>query len=94
VAVCAPPAAIAVWQGAMMQRWNAARAEADAEEQLDAAQAAQPSLEELEERKRKRVAEWRDGLSREEVERNVNLTPLAGDWRERAKRGKQGQGRP
>ena len=49
----------------MVERWNAARAEADEEECLDARQATEPSVELLEERKRKRVAEWREQVSEE-----------------------------
>ena len=67
----------------MVDRWNAARAEAEAEERLDAQQTAEPSLELLEERKRKRVAEWREHASEEG---NTNFVSLQGDWRERVAR--------
>ena len=77
-------------QGAMMERWSAARAEAELEEMIDAQRAADPSLELLEERKRKRIAEWRDGVTHEEAERNNNFVAVGGDWRERvARRAKQ-----
>ena len=88
VCVCVPLDAC-VSQGALVDKWNAARAEAHLEERLDAQQAAEPSLELLEERKRKRVAEWRDGLSQEDAERGINFTPLAADWRQRVKQRKQ-----
>ena len=67
----------------MVERWNAARAEVDAEAKLDAEHAAEPSLEVLEERKRKRVAEWREQVSEEG---NTNFVVLQGGWRERVAR--------
>jgi len=76
-------------QGALVQKWAAARAEADAEEILDA-EAEQPeSLAVLEQRKRKRLAEWKDGLSAEEAARNTNFVEVAGDWRERVARARK-----
>ena len=77
-------------QGAMMERWNAVRAEVAEEDRLDAEQDAEPSLELLEERKRKRIAEWREGFSGiDAAERNNNFVALAGDWRERVRVAKQ-----
>jgi len=64
------------------------RQEVAIEEQLDKAEEA-PSLEVLEQRKRKRVSEWVETLSQEETERNTNFAPVAGDWRERLARARQ-----
>lgn len=73
----------------MVEKWNTARAEAAEEERLDAQAEAEPSLSVLEERKRKRVADWRDRVPSDEAERNTNLAPLGGggggDWRERVR---------
>jgi len=72
-----------------MQKWAAARAEADAEDWLDA-QAEEPeSLAVLEQRKRKRLTEWKDAVSAEDAERNVNFAPLSTDWRERVARARK-----
>ena len=84
---------LSLWsQDALVSRWNAARAEVDYEERLEAEEAAAPSLELLEKNKRKRIHEWREGVSTAEAERNTNFAALGGgvaDWRERAKRGRQ-----
>ena len=74
-------------QGALMDKWNAARAEADLQARIDAEQAAEPSLELLEERKRKRIAEWREGVDASDG--NNNFVALGGaDWRERVAKAK------
>jgi len=70
-------------QGALMHKWNAARAEAEHEDRMDAEAARDPSLELIEERKRKRIADWKETLPEEATERNNNFAPLGGDWRER-----------
>ena len=73
----------------LVERWNAARAEADEEERLDAQLEAEPSLAILEQRKRKRLAEWVERMPAEEAGCNVNFAPLGGgacgvgDWRDR-----------
>ena len=69
----------------MVERWNAARAEAEEEARLDAQESADPSVELLEERKRKRVAEWREQV---DEEGNNNFIALKGDWRARIARRK------
>ena len=69
----------------MVERWHAARAEADAEARREAREAAAPSLELLEERKRRRIAEWRETVAEDG---NTNFVP-AGDWRARVARAKQ-----
>ena len=74
----------------MVNRWNAVRAEAAEEEKVDLEEAtAVPSLEMVEQRKRKRIAEWRGSLSSEETGRSANFVPLVGDWRERVARAKR-----
>jgi hypothetical protein len=73
----------------LVERWNAARAEAEEEERLDAQLEAEPTLLILEQRKRKRLAEWVERMPAEEAESNVNFAPLGGgggamgDWRDR-----------
>ena len=77
-------------QGAMMDRWNAVRDEVAEEERLDAEEDAEPSLEQLEERKRKRIADWRNGVEgTDAAERNNNFVAIGGDWRERVRMAKQ-----
>ena len=76
--------------GALMERWSAARAEADADEWKDAKEAAGPSIAQLEQRKRQRVSEWRAGLTPGDLETNNNFAPLGrDDWQERVKRARQ-----
>lgn len=80
-------------QGALVDKWNAVRAEVAVEERLDAQAEAPISLAVLEERKRKRLAEWKDSVtSSDTAERNTNFAPLGtgvADWRERVARAKQ-----
>lgn len=76
----------------MVERWNTVRAEAVEEARLDAQQEAAPSIEVLEERKRKRIAEWRGGVSGADTERNNNFVEVGGDWRERVRAAKQRRG--
>lgn len=66
-----------------MSRWNAARAEAEDEERLDSEERADPSLERIEQRKRQRLAEWKDRVTEEEATHNNNFAPVVGDWRAR-----------
>mmetsp|Transcript_39222 Transcript_39222/g.103380 ORF Transcript_39222/g.103380 Transcript_39222/m.103380 type:complete len:106 (+) Transcript_39222:399-716(+) len=73
-------------QGALVNKWNAARAEAQLEDQLHAAAEAPPSLGEIERAKRQRLAAWKQALPAEEAERNTNFAPVAGDWRARVAR--------
>lgn len=86
-AMCSPSSHLrAYWQGALVERWNAARAQAEYDEQLDAEQA-EPSLALLEQRKRQRLVEWRERMElEEETTKNNNFVPLGGvDWRERVR---------
>ena len=54
------------------------------EEWVDAKDAAGPSIAVLEQRKRRRIADWRAALTADETAGNVNFTPLGrDDWRER-----------
>ena len=70
--------------GALVQKWAEARAEAQMEECGEAKDAAGPSIAMLEQRKRQRIAEWREGLSADKAEGSANFTPLGrDDWRER-----------
>ena len=50
-------------QGALVNKWKTVRAEAVIEERLDAAANRPPSLQILEQRKRKRLDEWKTSLS-------------------------------
>lgn len=73
-----------------MSRWNAARAEAQLEEELDAQLDAPISLQELERAKRQRLADWRRALSAEEAERNSNFAvSVSDDWRARVASARQ-----
>jgi len=73
----------------MVSKWNAVRAEVLLEEEIEAAAHAPESIEELARRKRQRLTEWEQALSIEDVERNANFVPLAGDWRARVARARQ-----
>jgi hypothetical protein len=76
-----------------VDKWKAAREEVADEERLDAQADAPISIAALEERKRKRIAEWKESrTSTDEADRNSNFAPLGagvGDWRERVARAKQ-----
>ena len=70
----------------MVSKWQAKRAEAEAEEAEEAEAARPQSLEELELAKRRRLNDWEQSLSTEATQANSNFTPLAGrDWRARVK---------
>ena len=69
-----------------MQKWKTARADLAEEEALDAdEEEALPPAELLEERKRKRVAEWRAGVAPADAKGNANFVPVD-DWHERIAR--------
>ena len=81
------------WDGGLVDRWNAARAEAAAAELVEAEQErprAGASYEELDAAKRRRLDEWRAQLGGDELGANANFRPLPGDWRARAQRARHG----
>lgn len=72
-----------------MNKWNAARAEAAEEEEIELEEGRAKSLDEISQEKRRRLQEWKQQLSSEDTERNMNFTPVVGDWRARVAQAKK-----
>ena len=62
-----------------MSKWNAARADAAAEEELEAEEARPKSLGEVEAARKARLAEWK--AKQGGGDGNTNFIPVASDWR-------------
>lgn len=78
-----PPGPQGRGAGSLVDKWNAVRAEAAEEEAIEEEEARPRSFEELEAEKRRRLSEWKDGLSTDHTQRNTNFAPVVGDWRAR-----------
>jgi len=82
---CAP-----ALQLSLVDKWNAKRAEAVEEEDLEEEEERPMSLDEMETAKKARLADWKASLSSIDTEHNTNFAPVAGDWRARVARARGG----